>query len=218
MRVPLIGTLEANACESGPFPALDAQAKIIYTAADGDNRTTLSMDKVNCMDVVNGRNEICFNFDEPNPDGWEITFTDERITFWHPLFLGLFGKKPKSKLGKCTAGHLYYKSIGMLSTGYLDANRPFLAMMCIRYDGTGSSVLLLSRDFNNLKNAALTLQARISTYLEETGLPQSENYKEGWAKFSETIWSNPDKDIRVSVPSNGIEKVHNSRISATSSS
>ena len=211
MRVPLIGNLEANSSQIGPYPAADAEAGIVYLKPGEDNRIVLRMDKIYCMDLINRRNVLCFDFREPEPNGWEVSFTDERVTFWNPKSTGLFGNKPKIRPGKSTGGQLYYKNIGLLKTGYFEVYRPFLAMTCARYDGIYSSILLFSSSMENMRNAASILHSKITAFMEKSGVPLNNEYKEGWTKFVDTAWSTTNKDIGVTVPNDGILTVSNSK-------
>jgi hypothetical protein len=220
MRVPLIGTIDTNTGEATPFPAISTSSTIIFTEADGNDRLMFTLDSAVCMDqhTPNNQNGRYFEFKNspPNAYAWEITCTNERITFWCPLTAVLFGP-PKAKNGKCTAGHLYYKQIVGLSTGYIDASSPFFALSCIRVDGTHSHIMLFSKDLEVLRSLAKTLHSRISSFLDSRKLTDETVKAEiiaKWAEFEKSLWCNADNDIRFAVPTKGFEAVPNSRLSA----
>ena len=192
---------------------------MLFMPLDGDNIKTYSADKVVCIDhqTTERKDGRCFDFNEATSDTWEITCTDNRVLFWNPCTIGLFGNKAKTKAGKCTAGHLYYKQIGAISTGYIDANGPFFAVSCIRADGTISSILVFSKNIGTLKNLALTLHAKVSEYLAKENRSDSslkEDIIANWNEYEKKLWNNTEKDIRFTVPSKGISIVATSRLSA----
>jgi hypothetical protein len=220
MRVPLIGSIDANTGETGPFPAIGNESKIVIIQTDGDRTKEFNVDKVVCMDLhtPDRKDGRCFDFDEPAPGTWEITCTDNRILFHNPGTVGrLFGNKAKVKPGKCTAGHLYYSQIGGLSTGYTDANSPFFSATCVRVDGTFSHILIFSKNLETLKTLAVELHSRISEYLAKENLTDSSVKKEivsNWNEYESKLWDNTENDIRFTVPTKEFQAVANSRMSA----
>ena len=211
MRVPLIGTLEANTAEVAAFPAMDSSAKVQKLALDGVNITVIRFDNVACLDSTGGRQEKVFDFSGPGKNEWEVTFTDSRIIFWHPMTPGLFSSKPKTKAGKATAGHLYYNSIGGISTGYIDDNTPFFSCTCQRFDGTLSHILMFS-EIGTLEKAAKELHTRISAHLAKNGYSNNADNIQVWESFLDNVWKQKQNDIRATVPFAQLQKVANSRI------
>ena len=212
MRVPLIGTLEANTAEVAAFPAMDSSARVQKISSDDANTTMIRLDNVACMDSDGGRQEKVFDFCGPGKNEWEVTFTDSRIIFWHPMAeTGLFRNKPKIKAGKATAGHLYYNSIGGLSTGYIDDDTPFFSCCCQRLDGALSHILMFS-DIGTLGKAAKELHTRISAFLEKNGFSNSADNIPAWESFLDNMWKQKQTDLRATVPFAQLQKVANSRM------
>ena len=212
MRVPLIGTLEANTAEVAAFPAMDSSARVQKTASDGVNTTMLRFDNVACIDSAGGRQEKVFDFCGPGKNEWEVTFTDSLIVFWHPMAdTGFFRNKPKIKVGRATAGHLYYNSIGGLSAGYIDDDTPFFSCCCQRLDGVLSHILMFS-DIDILQIAAKELHTRISAFLEKNGFSHSTDNIPAWESFLSNAWKQKQSDLRATVPFAQLQKVANNRI------
>ena len=212
MRIPLIGTLEANTAEVTAFPAMDSLTRVQKISSDGANTTMIRLDNVACMDSDGGRQEKVFDFCEPGKNEWEVTFTDSRITFWHPMVeAGLFRNKPKIKAGRATAGHLYYNSIGGLSTGYIDDNTPFFSCTCQRFDGAMSHILMFS-EIGILEKAAKELHTRISAFLEKNGFSDSTDNIPAWESFLDNAWKQKQNDLRATVPFAQLQKVASSKI------
>jgi len=211
MRIPLIVTLEANAPEVAPFPALDSSARLRRIHSDGDHVTMIKLDKIGCLDSFGGRMDTVFGFDEPSKQQWEVTFTSSRIMFWHPMTVGIFGNKPKLKSGKATGGHLYYDSIGGLSAGYMNGNIPFLSCTCLRQDGTMSHIYMQS-DISTLEKVVKECHLRISSHLESAGFSDNDEIRQKWASFPDSIWKQKDADVRVVVPYAKLFEVANRRV------
>ena len=225
MRVPLIGTISADTPETAPFPEIDANARISYNEKDGESYDVFNIDNVVCMDnrTPDGKNGKCFELESLALGKWTVACTNNRITFWSPLTAALFGNKGKEKPGKCSAGHLSYLQIGMLVTGYIDANTPFLAVTCNRVDGTYSSILMFSKDMGILRTLAMTIHSRLSEHVQKGKFTDSdgnivaadEKYINEWKLFEEKMWSDSDSDIKFVVPTPATAATPNSRISAT---
>ncbi len=220
MRVTIINTGTKDSIELPICPALDGNAHIVYDdAKDGTNFIKWNVDKITCYDLntPDNNNGIFFELNEPIGDTWEVVCTDNRITFWTPYSKGLFGKTPKEKAGKCSAGHLYYNQIGGIRTGYIAPDKPFFSVGCRRTDGTMSNIMIFSKDKEKLKVIANGVHTKLTTYLKNNGLMGDSSQKSGnsvsWDEFLDSIFVDSKHDISTVVPTTNLKAVANSLFS-----
>ena len=163
MRIPLIGTKDANSPENRVYPALDASAKIIFDEADG----VPSIHKVHaikCMDMLpSGKSEIPFWLDGVY-DNWDVYVTNKRIAVHNTFTMALL-RKPKEKAGKASVGHIPYKSITKVAAIISNKNTPVLICASRRQDGTTSSFAIEGLDVDDLKKLAIDLYNHIDDYI-----------------------------------------------------
>lgn len=205
MRIPLIGTKDANSPENRVYPALDASAKIIFDEADG----VPSIHKVHaikCMDsLLSGKSEFPFWLDGVY-DNWDVYVTDKRIAVRNTFTMALL-RKPKEKEGKVSVGHIPYKSITNLAAIISNKNTPVLICASRRQDGTTSSFAIEGSDVDSLKKLAVDLHNHIDNYItahkrkiivdDNTEADMKEAIAD-WSTFLEKAWTM--KDVTVLVP------------------
>ena len=232
-RVPIVGTIVANSPEIPPFPAVNSQSRIVYEHPDGESCVTMFVDKLACMDKNapdprTGQlyDATCFQFKEPGGGSWEITCTAQRVTFWNsvtvnhdPTRTSMYpGKKGKRIEGVCTAGHLYYKNLGSITTGFMEDFSPFLVLSCVRTDGTRASVFMLVNKvkMDMMRGFAFALYERVTAYLRSNELTDDsvrEDYVEKWYNgFTNGIWTHRDTENRFIVPTKGFLTVPINRV------
>lgn len=217
MRIPLIAPLDANCSETRPLPALDGAGKILVSKEDG-NSTTYQVDSVECRDfLTNGKSEINFWLKEAPAKSWDVIVTDRRIGVCNKLTQGLIGKA-KAKVGKSSAGHLYYASISNLSV-FLDSGTPVLLICCYRNDGTRTAFTIKSADIDSMRNLAVDLHGRIDQWIIAQGRKFDETTKDEtymaalkkWNEFDMNLWTG-GKEYNVFTPCQSWDKVPDSRV------
>ena len=205
MRIPLIGTKEANTPENRVYPALDGAAKIVFDEADGAP-SVHKVHAIKCMDSLpSGKSEFPFWLDGVY-DNWEVYVTDKRIAVRNTFTMALL-RKPKEKAGKVSAGHMPYKSITNLAAIFSNKNAPVLICASRRQDGTTSSFAIEGTDVDSIKKLAVDLYNHIDNYItahkrkiivdDNTEAEMKEAIAD-WSSFLEKAWTM--KDVTVLVP------------------
>ena len=222
MRVPLIATLNANTPGNTLFPEINQDARIEFSAVDGDV-SEYNVEKIDCRDFLqNGKVEINFWLNGTRHNSWKIYISDRRIVVWNPFTSGLIGKA-KEKADKVSAGHLLFESISNLSAFYDQSGVPVFIVCCYRQDGTRTVFSIQSQDIATMKSCATELHQRIDEWLIKNGckLEQTEEAPkehlealERWGSFTSKLWEKSDCESNVFIPNKEWSKVPNSRLSS----
>jgi len=209
MQMSLITDFKADSVGKESYPDLDAQARIAFNADyDGLGHEVFNVNEINCFDTSKGKMNHLFGLYGLSKGLWEVTFTDSRVTFWTPVLLSPFGKKPKTKTGKATAGHLLYHSIGALTTSVIDS-RPMVSFSCMREDGTRSDIAV-EADALTIQRLVTEAHKRISRYLEKNNMRcDTEELIEEWDEYLSKLDFDSKFELIVIVPSTGISIVKN---------
>lgn len=205
MRIPLIGTKDANTPENHVYPALDGSAKIVFYEADGEPSAHM-VRAIKCMDILpSGKTEIPFWLDGVY-NNWEVFVTNRRIAVRNPFIMSLF-RKPKEKAGKASVGHIPYGSIMNLAAIFSETNIPVLICASMRKDGTKSSFAIEGMSVESIKKLAIDLYNHIEAYIVSTGrkIIVDDNTEaamkeavNNWEKFLERAWT--INNVTVFVP------------------
>ncbi|MCL2408137.1 MAG: hypothetical protein FWC96_00770 [Oscillospiraceae bacterium] len=213
MTVPLIGTHKANGDNADLFPQLDSEAKIMLTPDDGNNIVTIRADNI-CILEDEAKVFELYDITKSVPDkgAWEVMLTDQRIIFRHPMIAGLFSGKPKLKAGVASVGHLYYRSLGALMTGYIEPPAlPFLGCCCIRTTGAFTQICITA-EMNTLHRLAEALYIRLSAFMAVNGLSDDKGHIEKWDNFRDNQWLQTQQITQVVVPQKAIYHVAKSQV------
>lgn len=219
MVVPLISALDRNAEEVIPFPATDDMAKISIKPQDGQVKE-YTVDKVDCRDMANGRNDITFWLDDVREGSWKVIVTDQRVCVWNPYSKGLFGK-PKEKPGKASGGHIGFGSVTHLSTFFDSKGNPILLVCCYRYSGIRTMFSMTTKNMDTMKSIACDLFDRIDEYITKNGrksptdgtaTDKEQLALDKWVLFKESIWASSNSEFSVLVPCPSWDKVADSRL------
>ena len=215
MRIPLIGTKEANTPEDLVKPALDVSANIIFDEEDGVP-SVHKAHAIQCMDILtSGRSEVPFWLNGVY-DNWVVYVTDKRIAVRNTFSMALFGKA-KEKARKVSVGHIPYKAITNLAAIFDNNKIPILICATRRQDGTTSSFSIEGSDVDSLKELATDLYNHIEKYITAHQLKiivddnTQDKVKEvvaKWDSFLERAWTTDD--VTVFVPSKEWDTIPNS--------
>ena len=199
MATPLIETISASTAEVYPYPEVGSDAKISFGIEDGDNIETFATGNIYNIDFL--PNKTVGDVWSVKGAQYEVTLTDNRITFFSPLIKGMF-TPTTSKKGKCTAGHLYYKDISQIEVGHFNSGNedsgPFFSVGCFRSDDTVTSLIITSRDETRLRALAVACHSRLpSEMVHATDIKREalgKNWEETAAKRIEN-WTNFVRNI-----------------------
>ena len=208
MVVPLISALDRNTEEVIPFPATDDMAKISIKSDDGTVKE-YTVDKVDCRDMANGRNDITFWLDDIREGSWKVIVTDKRVCVWNPFSKGLFGKA-KEKPGKASGGHIGYGAVTNLSAFYDSKGNAVLIVCCYRYSGVRTMFTIVSRNVDIMRSLACDLYDRIDEYItingrksptDGTATDKEQLTLDKWVLFKDSIWKDKSaSEFSVLVP------------------
>ena len=223
MRIPLIGVEVANSSELGPSPAIDSNANILLTQAEGPISEYL-VDEVDCGDISKEGTVINYWLTDAPNKSWKVLVSKNRVAVWNQYSKNLFGKT-KIKAGKASAGHIYFGAIFQISTFY-EINRDNVMVFivsCFRKDGTKSIIGIKSTDADTMRKMAITIHDKVDEWiindkrkLVDNG-SLSENKKailDKWNNYSNLIWREKDKEVTFTLPCDSFDIVANSKTEA----
>jgi len=221
MRIPMIFTLYASdsQSESGLYPAISANATILYDETEQNDIDKFSVDKVECTDFLQGKTETVYWLNIPTNETWHICITNRRITFENSYSKGVIGGA-KVKSGRLTAGHLPFDSIAHLSAFFSKEGTPILLCSCYRQDGTKSAIVIHGNKIDTLRSLLSSLQEKIMTYLNIQGKlataadvdqAKLDDAMRKWDEMVEKAWADKNGEYTATVLNKSYTQVPNSR-------
>ena len=219
MRIPLIFTLNASDSQSGPYPAISSDAKILFDSVEFGDKTEFWVDKIECTDFLEAKTETVYWLDTPQNNTWCVSITNRRITFENSYSKGMIGGA-KIKAGRLTAGHLPFDTISHLSAFFSNEGVPLLLCCCYRQDRTRSAVVIRACNIDTLRSLLSLLQGKLMAYLSNEGklatvadIDQTKlsDALRKWNEMGEKAWLDRDVDYTVVVLNRSYAQVPNGR-------